>query len=277
MKSYILLLFLLVLISNVLSQSSSAGENKSLNDVVIKETYETGTEEEKLPIVLKSDFTNLVEIQERIQWSSVTWTFNEVNSTFKLFEFKTSAPELVGIIPEPAKVFDVNFKKLASWRLNIFASDGSNFQSLSGEGNPPSSISWDGRGDSRTHLIPGAQYAYSFTAIDKAGNRRTFPGKSFSVPALFLINDEDIWIGLSNALLFSPDGYGLLKSAEDYSNELVNFIYYYANEGKIKIQSGHPDTEKFLKLLAKKLGKDITFFEQVANSEPQNCFMMWLN
>jgi hypothetical protein len=277
MKAYILLIFLFVVISNGFSQNPSDEENKSINDVVIKETYETGTEEEKLPIQLKSDFTNLVEIQERIQWSSVPLTFSGEYSTFNLFEFKTSEPDLVGIMPEPAKVFHVTFNDLASWRLNIFASDGSNFRTLSGEGNPPSAIVWDGRGDSGAHLIPGQQYSYSFTAVDKAGNRRTFPGESFSVPAIFLKNNEDVWIGLSNDLLFSPNGYGLLKSAEKFSSELVNFIYYYANKGKIKIQSGHPDTEKFIELLAKKLGKDVNFFKKVSNSDAQNCFMMWLN
>jgi hypothetical protein len=265
------------LISNAFGQESSDADNRSLNDVVIKETYEIGTEEEKLPIVLKSDFTNLVEIQERIQWSSVPWTSEQGNSSFKLFDFRTSKPELIEIIPEPAKVFYVNFKDLSSWKLQIYASDGSNFRSLSGEGNPPSSIFWDGRGDSQDPLIPGEQYSYSFTAIDKAGNRRTFPGESFSVPALFLKNGEDVWVGISYALLFSPDGYGLARQAEDYSKELVNFILYYANKGKIKVQSSHSDTQEFLKLVANKLGRDITFFEQDPIPKPKNYFMMQLN
>lgn len=276
MKSY-LLIFLLLLTSIGFGQSSSDETNNSVNDVVIKETYETGTEEEKHPIVLKSDFKDLVEIQERIQWSSVPMAYSGEYSTFNLFEFKTSAPELVGIMPAPAKVFHVNFSDLASWKLNIFASDGSSFRTLSGEGTPPPSIAWDGRGDSGEHLTPGHQYSYSFTAIDKAGNRRTFPGESFSVPAIFLRNDEDVWIGLSNDLLFSPLGYGLLKSAEKFSRELVNFIYYYGDKGKIKIQSSHPDTDKFLELVAKKLGKDVKFFKKVSKSNAQNCFMMWLN
>jgi len=276
MKSY-LLIFLLLLTSIGSGQSSSDETNNSVNDVVIKETYETGTEEEKLPILIKSDFTDLVEIQERIQWSSVPMAHSEGYSTFDLFEFRTSAPELVGIMPAPAKVFHVNFSDLASWRLNIFASDGSNFRTLSGEGTPPLSIAWDGRGDSGEHLIPGHQYSYSFTAIDKAGNRRTFPGESFSVSAIFLNDAEDVWIGLSNDLLFSPLGYGLLKSAEKFSRELVNFIYYYADEGKISIQSKHPDTDKFLELVAKKLGRNVKTFKKVSRSDAKDCFMMWLN
>ncbi len=278
MKYCNILLLPLILLSNSFAQDSPEEGKKSLDDVVVKETWEAGREEEKLPIVLKSDFTNLVEIRERIHWSSVSWGFGEVDPSLSLFECRTSAPELVEITPEPAKVFHVNFEDLATWKLDIFASDGNRFRSLSGEGDPPKTIAWNGRGDSGNPLVPGEKYAYSFTAIDRAGNRRTFPGKTFSVPALFLAADGGIWVGLSNALLFSPEGYGLSNTAEDYSSELANLIYYYADEGRIKIRSQHPDTEKFLKLLAKKLGIDIAYLELEHNAKLQEgSFTMWLN
>jgi len=278
MKYCKVLLLLIVLVSNGSPQSETGGENRTLDDVVIKETYEAGREEEKLPINLKSDFSNLVEIRERINWSSVPWGTGELNPDFHLFECRTSSPELVEISPEPAKLFHVNFEELAHWKLDILASDGNIFCSLNGEGDPPKSIQWDGRGDSGDPLTPGEKYAYSFTATDKAGNRRTFPGEAFVVPAIYLSTDKGIWVGLSYSLLFSPNGYGLLGAAEDYSTELANLVYYYANEGKIKYQSQHPDTEKFIELLAKKLGKDVTYFERVADTKSQaNCLFMWLN
>lgn len=277
MKLFMLIL-LLLLASNGFTQNQSEAENKTLDDVVIKETYEVGTEEEKLPVELKSNFTNLVEIRERINWSSVPWSTDELNFGFHLFECKTSAPELTEIIPEPAKVFHVDFKDLARWKFDIFTSDGSVFRSLNGEGDPPKSIKWDGRGDSGDPLTPGEQYSYSFTAIDKAGNKRSFPGEAFSVPAIYLNTEDGIWVGLSYGLLFSTNGYGLSSTADDYSSGLANLVYYYANRGNIKIQSQHPDTEKFLELLAKKLGLDITYFEQVSDNKSQkNCFLMWLN
>lgn len=280
MNYYKILLVLIILISNGFAQNSSESEQakKSLDDVVVKETYEAGAEEEKLPVVLKSDFTNLVEIRERIHWSSVPWTFEDLNPAVTLFECKTSSPELVGIIPGPAKVFHVDFKDLANWKLEIFASDGSKFRSLSGEGDPPQNLPWNGRGDSGNPLIPGEKYAYSFTAVDKAGNRRTFPGEAFTVPALYLSSEGGVWIGISDNMLFSPNGFGLSSNAEDYSSELASLIYYYAQKGKIKIQSHHPDTEKFLELLAKKLGMDAASFEQANGSEPQgDYFSMWVN
>lgn len=280
MKYYNILLTLIILIPNAFAQSPSESEQakKSLDDVVVKETYEAGAEEEKLPIVLKSDFTNLVEIRERIHWSSVPWTFEDINPAVALFECKTSSPELVGIIPGPAKVFHADFKDLANWKLEIFASDGNKFRSLSGEGDPPKNIPWNGRGDSGNPLIPGEKYAYSFTAVDKAGNRRTFPGEAFTIPALYLSSEQGVWVGISDDMLFSPNGYGLSSMAENYSSELASLIYYYSREGKIKIQSQHADAEKFLELLAKKLGVEVATFEQVNNREPQeDYFSMWVD
>jgi hypothetical protein len=272
------LLLLTLLVSKALAQNEPQAENKTLDDVVIKETYEAGTEEEKLPVVLKSDFTNLVEVKERISWASVPWSTGKLDPNFHLFECRISSPEFAEIIPEPAKVIHVSFEDLARWKLDIFASDGGVFFSVNGEGDPPKSIEWNGRGDSGDPLTPGEQYSYSFTATDRAGNRRTFPGEAFSVPAIYLTTEKGLWVGLSYSVLFSPNGYGLLGAAEDYSTELANLVYYYSNEGNIKIQSQHPDTEKFLELLANKLGKNITYFERVAETEPQsNCFLMWLN
>lgn len=277
MKIFILLL-LTLFVSNALGQNEAQGENKTLDDVVIKETYEAGTEEEKLPVVLKSDFSNLVEVRERISWASVPWVTGKLDPNFHLFECKVSSPEFTEIIPEPAKVIHVNFEDLSRWKLDIITSDGSVFFSVNGEGDPPKSIEWSGKGDSGAPLTPGEQYSYSFTATDRAGNRRTFPGEAFSVPAIYLNTKNGLWVGLSYSLLFSPNGYGLLNTAEDYSTELANLVYYYADAGNIKFQSNHPDTDKFIELLAKKLGKDVASFEHVADAQsPKDCFLMWLN
>ena len=278
MKYGNVLLLLSVFTLNVVAQSQQEEGKKSIDDVVVKETWEASGEEEKLPIVLKSDFTNLVEVRERINWSSVSWNKEGINPSLALFDCKTSTPELTNIITNPAKIFHVNFEDLASWKLDILASDGNRFHSISGEGDPPKTIAWDGRGDSGDPLIPGEKYAYSFTAIDKAGNRRTFPGEAFSVPALYLSSGEGVWVGVSYDLLSSSSGYGLLGVAEDYSRELANLVFYYRNEGNIQIQSHHPDTENFLKLLAQELGTDIANFKRVENANtPDNCFLMWLN
>ncbi len=275
MKNCYLMVFLLSFNTVILAQKAES--SKSLDDVIVKETYQAGSEEEKLPVYIDADFTNIIEIKERLNWEVVDWTNQETNAAPEFFDFRFSFPELTEIIPEPVKTFHVNFEELANWKLEIFTSDGNVFRTLSGEGHPPSDIAWDGRGNSGERMIPGEQYAYSFMAVDKAGNSRTFPGEGFSVNALYLPDRNYIWIGISNSVLFSPDGYGLTNKAADYSRELVNFIYYYAQKGIVKIQSNHPDTEKFLQLLAENLGTEVNYFQRESpDSNQGRCFNMWI-
>jgi hypothetical protein len=266
MKIITLFIALFCFVINAHPQSEDAPGSKSLDDVIVKETFEAGKEEEKLPVILKEDFSNLVEIKERIHWSSVPWKYEGEKPSVENFTGKLSSPEYTGIVPQPAKVFYLNFEELSSWKIEIFTSDGQKFRSLSGEGNPPKYISWDGLGDDNSPITPGQSYAYSLTATDRAGNRRTFPGEAFSVNAIYMKAEDGLWIGLSNASLFSPDGYGLAYQAEDYATELVNFIYYFADEGKIIISSSHPQTDQFIAMVSKKLGKDIDFFQREPSS-----------
>jgi hypothetical protein len=262
MRLTIYLISMFIFTANLWAQETEGGQQKSLDDIVVKEKFQVGSEEEKLPVVLKADFSNLVEIEERINWSSVPWHFEGEKPGFETFSSSLSEPELTGIAPQPAKVFAVKFEELASWKMDIFTSDGKKFRSLSGEGNPPESIPWDGLGDENTPLVPGESYAYSFTAIDRAGNKRTLPGPSFSVPALCLKENGNVWVGLSYATIFSPGGFGLTRQADEFANEIVNCIYYFAEEGKISISSNHPLTDQFLEIVAKKIGKDVSFFQK---------------
>jgi hypothetical protein len=270
MKRTIYLISLIILTANLWAQETETGQQKSLDDIVVKEKFQIGGEEEKLPVVLKADFSNLVEIEERINWSSVSWHFEGEKPGFERFTSKLSAPELTGITPQPAKVFTVNFEELASWKMDIFTSEGQKFRSLSGEGNPPESIPWDGLGDDNTPLVPGESYAYSFTAIDRAGNKRTLPGPSFSVPALCLKDNGDVWVGLSYSTLFSPGNFGLTRQADDFAEEVVNCIYFFANEGNISVSSNHPLTDQFLELVAKKLGQDVSLFHKESDGGYQD-------
>ena len=73
MKLSTILICLITFTLNLLAQSDENPGSQSLDDVIVKETFEAGKEEEKLPIFLKADFSNLVEIKERIHWSSVSW------------------------------------------------------------------------------------------------------------------------------------------------------------------------------------------------------------
>ena len=114
MTRIIYLISLIILASNLPAQETETGQQKSLDDIVVKEKFQIGSEEEKLPVVLKADFSNLVEIEERINWSSVAWHFEGEKPGFETFSSKLSSPELTGVSPQPAKVFTVNFEELAS-------------------------------------------------------------------------------------------------------------------------------------------------------------------
>ncbi len=275
---YLFVILSSALLVNLIAQTSSNSGNQALEDVVVKGTYQMKMDKEKLPISLKADFSNLVEIPERIHWSVVPWQLGKGQTTLDLFSCKTSFPQFTRIRPAPAKIFNLNFKDLSNWKIDIFRSDGQNFRTISGEGDPPKTVSWDGRGNDGSPLVPGESYAYSFTAVDRAGNRRTFPGEAFSIPCLYLKSEEGVWIGISNNYLFSAEGYGLLKTAEEYASELVNFLYYYSPNGNIKIQSYHSDTDKFLELLSQKLGRDVSIFQRLQTENAgDNCFQLWVN
>jgi hypothetical protein len=277
MKQILVLCSAIITLSGKAAWGQETESTGALDDVVVKEKYEAKFEEEKVPVFIETDFSDIVEVPERLSWSVVDWRAYNDKRVNAIFEFKLSSPELTRIAPEPAKIFQVNFRDLSQWKLDIFASDGRIFRSLSDTGDPPRSIAWDGRGDSGQSLIPGDQYSYSFTAIDKAGNRRTFPGEGFTVPTLYSLNQEGIWIGLANECLFTPDGYALATTADEYSKELVNFIYYYAQKGKITVKSNHPLTGQFLELFAGHLGREPDFIQRVnGGSVAENCFVMWI-
>ena len=48
-----------------------------LDDVTVKESFESGFIEEKLPLQLKLDLSNVVQIKERVHWSSVDPTSDQ--------------------------------------------------------------------------------------------------------------------------------------------------------------------------------------------------------
>ena len=108
MKRILLFLFLICLMTNGYAQSGDTTNSKSLDDVIVKETFEAGKEEEKIPVVLNADFSNLVEIKERIHWSSVPWTYEGEKPSVENFTGNLSSPEYSQISQQQAKIFYLN-------------------------------------------------------------------------------------------------------------------------------------------------------------------------
>ena len=82
--------------------------------------------------------------------------------------------------------FQPQVKGVERWRLVIADSRGSAVASYEGRGDPPAQIAWDGRTTSGAPAVPGLTYSHVFEAWDRAGNKRSFVGGGFQIPAFRL-------------------------------------------------------------------------------------------
>ncbi len=76
--------------------------------------------------------------------------------------------------------FHPDVKDVARWRLTVADAHGTEVAAWSGTGAAPREVAWDGRTRAGT-VSPGLAFSYAFEAWDRAGNRRTFVGPSFTV------------------------------------------------------------------------------------------------
>ena len=79
--------------------------------------------------------------------------------------------------------FTPDVEGVERWRLIVANSKGETVTSFGGTGHPPRSIAWDGRAQGGQPVTPGITYSYVFEAYDRAGNKRNFVGRSFTVNA----------------------------------------------------------------------------------------------
>lgn len=264
---HVRIIIAIMIFSALASGQETKNENGNvLEDVVVQESYEAIFEEEKPPLALNVDFSDVVSIKERVSWSSLDKDQAQ-NQHETSLELHFSRPELARIRPAPVQVFHVNLQNIARWQLDIIASDGSLFRRLSGEGNPPETLSWDGKSDQDEPLIPGHSYSYNMIAVDKAGNKGTFPGQSFQVPAFYLQQGESLLIGLAGSTLFSADGLRLNFVAEEFAREIANLIRYFSKKNHVTVAGGDANIDKFLQLIAGDLIVEENFFQKT-NSKP---------
>ncbi|MCG8607367.1 hypothetical protein MJD09_20595 [bacterium] len=263
------LLYLLVgmtVPSNLLAQSNGPDSSNVIDDVVIQEKAEVVVEEEKIPLNLKLDFSNLVKIDDRITWASLDELIARDTEELDYIDLKLANPALSKIRPAPVKIFHAQFRNVARWQLDITTTEGLVFRTLTGDGTPPKRIEWDGLSNTHELLRAGDTYSYRLTAFDKAGNKRTFPGKSFSVPAFYVKDGERLFIGISGAVLFSEETFGLTDAARDYAQEAAGLIRYSSRTNDIAIETNLPNVEEFLGLLSEELNIDRERFHRLPPS-----------
>jgi hypothetical protein len=78
------------------------------------------------------------------------------------------------------------------WQLLIANSRGETVASFEGNRKPPKEISWDGTSVNGDPVPPGLTYSYVLEAYDRAGNKRSFVGNGFELPAYRLESSDEI-------------------------------------------------------------------------------------
>ncbi|MCK4538773.1 MAG: hypothetical protein KAV42_08255 [Candidatus Krumholzibacteria bacterium] len=86
--------------------------------------------------------------------------------------------------------FQPSLTGVERWKLIIADSRSGEVRSFDGKGNPPDRIGWDGLSEDGTPMPPGYTYSYVVEAWDRAGNKRNFVGKGFSLPAYRVTTGE---------------------------------------------------------------------------------------
>lgn len=147
---------------------------------------------------------------------------------------KTASPWLERILTPP--VLRVAFnppenvkKAAAEWAFLIKGSNGQVFyeqKGKAGQGKPlPETMEWEGFSNKGEALHVGFDYAYSFSAIDEAGNPSRHAGKPFRIDAFRYSKGGDVVTSFQPELIF--DGRSSLKFSKDgldYLTEVKDFL-----------------------------------------------------
>jgi hypothetical protein len=103
--------------------------------------------------------------------------------------------------------FQPNVEGVDRWKLLVADSKGDTVASFQGDGKPPKEIVWDGRSMKGGYVPPGLVYSYVLEAYDRAGNKRSFVGDGFELPAYRVDTDKQ------HRLLFSGSELARTQSA----------------------------------------------------------------
>lgn len=162
---------------------------------------------------------------------------------------KTASAWLDSILEPPVLTLNIKSKpsaKQVEWVFLIKNSQGSEIYRIKKKGVMPEKIEWDGFDSKRQPLQMGADYSYSLSIIDEAGNPQHVPGKPFQVEA-FRINSggkNATLLGLraifqgDSELKFSKNGIATLTEVKDhlrtfYGKKLE--VVVYDDDGKFGV------------------------------------------
>lgn len=115
-------------------------------------------------------------------------------------------------------------KKVSKWELTIVNSLGIPVSSLSGAGNPPNTVTWDGKMASGDLITPMEPYNYRLLIIGEDGSRRQFLGKPFKVIGFATTDNEGYKIRFNLSKIFKHQSADFQPEAERILTDILNRI-----------------------------------------------------
>jgi len=139
--------------------------------------------------------------------------------------FRRPVVERFGTLPMPVNSPDFG-GKVADWDLVISNSAGENVRRISGAGNPPQIINWDGTDDRGTMLATGETYSFTFYSTDAAGHQVRVPGQPQRISGLlYQDRSADDWVTtMACDEVFVPGGTFFTDNAPDWFDAIGNVI-----------------------------------------------------
>lgn len=158
---------------------------------------------ERPPLEIDLDFASAPGLDWESVWDVLgAESFDAVSPVLErpVFERTPYAPRpwLDEFRTGPVARFKPDVSGVQRWSLEVADSRGKTVARFGGDGKPPKEIAWDGTTTDGTPARADLTYSYVLNASDKAGNKRSFLGDSFTVPPRVIETKDGV--GLSFAI-----------------------------------------------------------------------------
>lgn len=115
-------------------------------------------------------------------------------------------------------------KRVATWELEMSNSLGETVRRVRQRGQPPATISWDGRTDNGEPITTGDIYSFTFNAYDAQGNQTRLPGTPRRIDAMVFHDGKETTIAIAADRIFATGSSQLLSDASPRLDEAANII-----------------------------------------------------
>ena len=152
-----------------------------------------------------------------------------LGSTFNFTQILNPANPL---LPEPPLVsFQTGLASAAAkhWEFRVSDDKGEVVKSITGKGNPPRTIVWDGRINRGPFITIGTLYSYQFLTFDEFNNVNTYPGEPFQLDSLMYKHQGKIYIEISNKKLFKEEDGSLNPAMKGLWDRAMDVIREHSN------------------------------------------------